>query len=183
MTVEIVKYIAAESATLPTRGSKRAAGWDIYAAAPAELRPYQAVMIPTHIAIEIPENHVYMLFPRSGFSFKNQILIPNSVGVIDEDYRGMMALTVMWTPDPLTVMEIYDARERVDVEAPAGFALRYREDAVFRVKKGDRITQGILLEYKEQCWNEAKHLTPTDRGANGFGSTGLRADDPGAKRG
>lgn len=184
--IETIKCILEGGAQLPTRGSLKAACWDIYAAEEAELRPYQAHKLTTGIRTELPENHVLLLFPRSGFSFKNQILLPNSVGVIDEDYRGLSALTAIWMPDPVSVIA---TRVRMPKQDPYLVAtdtmpapvveLSYREDAVFKVKKGDRITQAMLLEYKEQNWEIHDALSPTARGDGGFGSTGLRAADTG----
>jgi dUTP pyrophosphatase len=180
--VQNIYYVAGKDAQVPTRGSKHAAGWDLYAAEDAVLTPFKSMTIATHLAIEIPEWYVYFLFPRSGFSIKQQMILPNSVGVIDEDFRGNMLLAMMWMPDPISVIETY-----IVTNDPYEFPekplhevkLRYREDARFEIKKGDRITQGILMPYAEQVWHAKESLTPTDRGTGGLGSTGIRAKDPG----
>ena len=79
-----------ENATLPTRGSEYAAGWDLYAniEEPLILQPGQLAKISSGIAIELPENTFGGVFARSGLSTKKGLRPANCVGVVDEDYRG-----------------------------------------------------------------------------------------------
>lgn len=182
----IIAYRADDGVARPLRGSAGAAAWDIAAAEDAALKPYVAARISSGIRARIPEGHCLLILSRSGFSFKNQIIIPNSVGVIDEDYRGIIGLGMMWAPSPLDVIELAE----VFGTPPDGFSrlnhekherthlrLRYREDAVFKVRRGDRIAQALLIPYVEQEWRQFDALPETARGENGFGSTGLRVED------
>lgn len=187
----MIPYVAEGSEVkAPTRGTEGAAGWDVYAAEDAVLKPFQAVMIATGVRAAIPEGHCLLLMPRSGLSFKQQILQPNSVGLIDEDYRGPMKLTAIWMPEPLSVIELYETFGhppesycRDNGHERTHHRLRYRKDAVFEIKRHDRITQALLIEYVEQDWSKCNALPATLRGGDGFGSTGVRAPDAGTVRG
>ena len=186
MGKEIIRYVPGPGfLKAPVRGSDGAACWDILATEDAELTPFKAVKIATALSCALPKNHVLLLLPRSGFSFKNQILIPNSLGVIDSDFRGSMSLTMLWMPDPLGVLDIFyhpygcgDDLIRQDAGLSLEYRLGYQKDAVFKIEKGHRITQALLVEYKEQDWEAVDALEPTRRGDGGFGSTGLRPEDP-----
>lgn len=156
----------------PVRGSAGAAAWDLRAAEDVDLKPYQATKIRSGLKAAIPPEHALLILSRSGFAFKSQIILPNGVGLIDEDYRGEIGLGAMWMPDPLVALEV---RESVR----GGYELRRRKDAVFSIRKGDRIVQALLIKYVEQDWREAAELEATSRGDNGFGSTGLRSEDAG----
>lgn len=172
--METIPCTIDEHGALPFHGSKGAAGYDLFAAEPVELFPYRAVKISTGITVALPERTFLMIAPRSGFSFKNQILMPNSIGIIDSDYRGIMSITVIWTPDPVSVMQVEQ------VTTPAGhinFDLKYRSDAVFTINKHDRIAQAVLVPFVPMIWRPNSVLPPTARGDGGFGSTGIRPGD------
>jgi len=177
---------------IPTRGTEHAAGWDLYSMESLVLRPYQAVKVSTGIKCALPAGSVLFVLPRSGFSVHNQILMPNSVGVIDEDYRGLVMITLLWTPDPLKVIagniNLQDLRHaqnylagqerplKEDREFPV--TLNWSKDAVFVVGKFERIAQCLLLPYLEQDWRKVDELPDTGRGEGGFGHTGLGAHNP-----
>lgn len=177
---------------VPIRGTEHAAGWDLYSMEDIILRPYQAVKVSTGVKCALPAGTALFVLPRSGFSTKNQILMPNSVGIIDEDYRGLVMITLLWTPDPLAFMvgkinledlqhaQTYlDGQERPlqeDKEFPV--MLSWNKNAVFRVGKFERIAQCLLLPYLEQDWRKVDELPDTGRGDGGFGHTGLGAHNP-----
>ena len=79
-----------ESATAPTRGSEYAAGWDLYLdnAEEVVIQPGETKLMPTNIAVEIPEGCFGAIYARSGLATKQGLRPANCVGVIDEDYRG-----------------------------------------------------------------------------------------------
>ena len=157
MQIKIKPHEGFREEWLPKRGSAGAAGWDICAAEDVVLLPFKPTLVPVKFDIEIPPGTAMLILPRSGNALKKGIIIPNSPGLIDEDYRGHAATIMMWIPDP---------------------ALNEPEDAgrFFIVKSGDRIAQALLIEYRIQQWEIVDELSTTGRGRGGFGST-----DTGAK--
>ncbi|WP_243401621.1 dUTP diphosphatase, partial [Leptospira ellisii] len=79
-----------QNAELPLLQTKHSAGYDVHACLDSDLilEPGKVVLVPTGLAFSIPEEFHFEIRPRSGFSTKNRILIPNSPGTIDSDYRG-----------------------------------------------------------------------------------------------
>lgn len=138
MKVKIVN----EYAQLPTRGSKDAAGVDLYCPFHIKVPADSQKKIPLGIAVEIPKEHMGLLVPRSSMS-KTPLRCANSVGVIDADYRG----------------EISIVYENVSCE----------DYTIFR---GDRIAQLIIVPIAVVDVEEAQTLSETERGAGGYGSTG-----------
>ena len=136
-----------ENATLPTRGSEYAAGWDLYAnlEEPLILQPGQLAKISSGIAIELPENTFGGVFARSGLSTKKGLRPANCVGVVDEDYRGPV------------IVPLYN-----DSENPA------------IIEPNERVAQLIILPYVDCEINEVEELSTTERAESGFGSTGTK---------
>ena len=101
------------------------------------------MLVPTGLAIALPPGYELQVRPRSGLALKNGIVLPNSPGTVDEDYRGELQVIVM----------------------NAG-------DAPFTVERGMRIAQAVLAPVIRASWQETDTLPETARGAGGFGSTG-----------
>lgn len=176
---KIIKYIPSDSTIIaPHRGSDRAAAWDMHAAQDVELRPYEYVRIPAGIRAELPEGYVLLILPRSGFSFKNQIIAPNAVGVIDEDFRGDMWITACWQPNPIEALQAELGQIMKAGCMQQTVTLKTNPNLTFKVQKGDRIAQALLVKYEEQHWEKVNELTVTARGDGGFGSTGIRTERP-----
>lgn len=110
-----------------------------------ELKPFQRALIPTGLFLEIPEGFECQVRPRSGLALKKGITVLNSPGTIDADYRGEV-----------------------------GVILINLSDETFVVENGERIAQLVFAEYKQAKWIETEVLTETERGAGGFGSTGVK---------
>ena len=133
-------------AILPARQTPLAAGMDLYACgSPVTIPPMGHAVIPTGIAIELPEGYGAFLFARSGLAIKSGVKPRNGVGVVDADYRGEI---------------------RVGLENLSGVA--------FRVEPGDRIAQMVILRVDEAEIEEVEELSDTARGGGGFGSTGKK---------
>ena len=130
---------------LPSYATSGAAGMDLVAAvfASVTIMPGGRALIPTGLVVALPPGHELQIRPRSGLALKNGIVLPNSPGTIDEDYRGEVQVIVM----------------------NAG-------EAPFTVERGMRIAQAILAPVVRAVWHETDSLDDTDRGAGGFGSTG-----------
>ncbi len=130
---------------LPSYATAGAAGMDICAAVtePVTIPPGRRALIPTGLTIALPPGYELQIRPRSGLALKHGILLPNSPGTIDEDYRGEIQVIVM-----------------------------NASDEHFTITRGLRIAQAVLSPVVRAAWQEVEALGTTDRGAGGFGSTG-----------
>ena len=131
---------------LPAYATAGAAGIDLLAAVndPIVIPPGGRTLIPTGIAIALPPGYELQVRPRSGLALKHGIVLPNSPGTVDEDFRGELQVIVM----------------------NAG-------TENFTVERGMRIAQAVLAPVVRIAWQEVEDLDTTTRGAGGFGSTGV----------
>lgn len=132
-----------DTAVIPTRGSEKAAGYDLYATANYDIAPHSTVKVGTGISIALPDNSFGAIFARSGLATKKGLRPANCVGVCDSDYRGEYIV-------PLH----NDTDEMMSIEA------------------GERIAQLIVMPFIPVEFEEVDELDETERGAGGFGSTG-----------
>lgn len=130
---------------IPTKGSEKAAGHDLYAAIekPIEIRPHETEKISTGLSIALPPYTFGAIFARSGLATKKGLRPANDVGVIDEDYRGSIIV-----------------------------ALHNDSNDTQRVEPGERIAQLIVLPYIAITFEEVNELSSTKRGGTGFGNSG-----------
>ena len=133
-----------KNAVTPTYGSSASAGADLYALCDdIIIKPHETILIHTGIAVEIPEGYVGLVFARSGLASKRSLAPANKVGVIDSDYRGEIMV-----------------------------ALHNHSESEQSIASKERIAQLVIAPYITADFNEVSELCDTDRGANGFGSTG-----------
>ena len=133
------------NAILPTYGSERAAGADLYACLDQEvtIAPGQTAFIPTGLAMEIPEGCAGLIYARSGIACKRDLAPANKVGVIDSDYRGEF------------MVALHNHGQNMQTVAP-----------------GERIAQLVITPVLTPAYEETEELSDTQRAAGGFGSTG-----------
>lgn len=133
---------------LPTYASAGAAGADLRANLPGRgqlvLAPGARMLVPTGLRLAIPEGYEVQIRPRSGLALTHGITLPNSPGTIDCDYRGPLGVIVM----------------------NAG-------DAPFVILHGDRIAQMVVAPVVRASFSLVEDLPGSERGAGGFGSTGV----------
>jgi dUTP pyrophosphatase len=143
MRIKIVKLKS--QAIVPEYQTAGAAGMDIHACLGdvVVLQPMERRMIPTGIAIAVPEGYEAQIRARSGLSIKHGITTVNGVGTVDADYRGEIGVLLV----------------NLGTEA-------------FEVTHGMRIAQMVVAAYERVEWKEAETLDVTERGEGGFGSTG-----------
>ena len=131
---------------LPEYQTSHAAGLDLRAhlpAGPVTLGPLERQLIPTGLSLEIPVGYEAQVRPRSGLAVTHGIGIVNSPGTIDADYRGeIRVLLVNLSNEP------------------------------FVVNDGERIAQLVVAKHETITWQPAEVLSATQRGADGYGSTG-----------
>lgn len=130
---------------LPAYQTKGSACFDLHAhiERPIRIRAKTSVNIPTGLSFEIPEGYVMLVHSRSGHGFKYGLRLVNCTGVIDSDYRGEV---------------------RVGIQNDG--------DIDYIVQVGERVAQAMVIACPQQELVEVQELTDTDRGINGFGSTG-----------
>lgn len=132
---------------IPQYETAGAAGCDVRAwvKEPVFVHPGETKFIPLGFAMALPENMAALLLPRSGLGTKSGIVLGNLVGLIDSDYRGEVAVAV-WN--------------------------RNTEGMPFKIGRGDRIAQMVIVPVLRAECVEVDSLECTERGAGGFGSTG-----------
>jgi len=128
---------------VPARAYAGDAGLDLSACERVELGPGERALVPTGLAVAIPEGHAGYVQPRSGLAAKHGISIVNTPGLVDSGYRGELLVNLVNT----------DAREP------------------FVVEPGMRIAQLVILELPEIELVEVDELPPSERGVRGFGSS------------
>ena len=143
MKIEIKKL--RENAKIPSRGSRYAAGYDLYACIEksVEIMPHTTEKIGTGLSIAVPDGYFGAIFARSGLAAKEGIRPANCVGVADSDYRGEYIV-----------------------------ALHNDTDMPRTIEPQERIAQLVIMPFLEADFEEVENLSETDRGAGGFGSTG-----------
>lgn len=134
-----------DKAVIPTQGSAKAAGYDMYACCDdvVIIEPHKTVKIGTGLAIQPPKGYFGAIFARSGLATKNGLRPANCVGVADEDYTGEY------------IVALHNDTKTSQVINP-----------------GDRIAQLVFLPYLSVEFKEVDELEQTERGSGGFGSTG-----------
>ena len=143
-----VKIINKSSNPLPFYQTESSAGMDLYANLETSitLDSLERQLIPTGVFIELPIGFEAQIRPRSGLAFKNGILIVNSPGTIDADYRG-----------EIKVLLVNLSKEK------------------FVIQSGERIAQMVVAKHERIDWQEVQtieELSQTKRGSGGYGSTG-----------
>ena len=120
------------------------AGADLVARTDVVLGPGERALVPTGIAIALPDGYVALIHPRSGLATKHGITIVNAPGTVDAGYRGEIAVTLLNTD----------------------------RDATFTVHRGDRIAQLVIQQVSRARFVRAESLPGSHRGEGGFGSSG-----------
>lgn len=142
-----VQIINKSKHSLPQYATSSSAGMDLRANLdnPIVLKPLQRCLVPTGLYIALPEGFEAQIRPRSGLALKKGITLLNTPGTIDADYRGEIGVIV------------------INISA---------ED--FIIEDGERIAQMVIARYEQAEWQEVEVLEDTERGAGGFGHTGVK---------
>lgn len=132
---------------LPQYATALSAGLDLRAnlEAPITIEPLQRVLVPTGLFMALPEGFEAQVRPRSGLAIKRGITVLNTPGTIDADYRGEI-----------------------------GVILINLSQETFVVEDGERIAQMVIARHEQAQWDEVEVLDETERGAGGFGHSGVK---------
>ena len=133
------------SAELPTYAHPGDAGMDIRSIEELTIEPGARALVHTGLVMVLPPGYEAQVRPRSGLALKNGVTVLNTPGTIDEGYRGEIGVIL------------------------ANFG-----SEPFKVEKGAKIAQMVIAKYEKIEWDEVEVLDETERGAGGFGSTGVK---------
>lgn len=139
-----LKVAVKEGMPIPEHAKKGDAGLDLRSTVTTEVHPKQVVMVGSGLRVEIPRGYFGLIAPRSSIAALHNVTLANTPGVIDSGYRGEIMLP------------LYNSGNETYV-----------------VKKGDRIAQLIIIPCMECECVDSDDLSKTERGSDGFGSTGV----------
>lgn len=142
-----IKFINKSDNPLPKYESEQAAGMDIrcYLPAPVTLQPLERKLLPTGLYMELPAGYEAQIRPRSGLAQKRGLTVLNSPGTIDADYRGEIGIILInLSQEPQTI------------------------------ESGERICQMVIAHHEQPAIEEVVVLSDTERGAGGFGHSGVK---------
>ena len=131
---------------LPAYATALSAGMDLRANLdePIVLKPLQRCLVPTGLFLALPEGYEAQVRPRSGLALKRGVTVLNSPGTVDADYRGEVGVIL------------------INLSAEE-----------FVIEDGERIAQMVIARHEQVMWEEVEILSETERGAGGFGHTGV----------
>ena len=146
-TVSVTRLEHGKDLALPEYATEQSAGLDLLAAISEAktLKPGERALIPTGLAMALPDGYEAQIRPRSGLALKHGISLVNSPGTIDADYRGEVGVIII---------------------------NHGNED--FTIERGMRIAQMVIAPYTQAQFSEVLELPESGRGAGGFGSTGTK---------
>ncbi len=141
-----VKIVKNNPFNLPAYETKGSAGVDLqaYIESPIVLKPMERSLVPTGLFIELPEGYEAQVRARSGLAIKHGISLVNGIGTIDSDYRGEIKVILI-----------------------------NLGDKDFTINNGDRIAQMVFIKHEQVNFELVEKLDETQRGAGGFGHTGV----------
>ena len=143
MKVLVHRLPHAEGLPLPAYATEGAAGMDLLAAREMVIPPGGRALVPTGLAVAIPDGFEMQVRPRSGLALKHGVTVLNAPGTVDSDYRGEVGVILLNTgAEP------------------------------FSIARGERIAQAVFAPVTRAAWEEVVVLPETQRGTGGFGSTG-----------
>ena len=143
----ICKIVNKSTNATPAYATAQSAGMDLRAnlESPVILKPMERAMIPTGLFIELPVGYEAQVRPRSGLAAKHGITVLNTPGTIDADYRGeIKVILINLSTEP------------------------------FEIQHGERIAQMVIAKHETVQWEDVEVLSDTERGAGGFGSSGVK---------
>ncbi|MCR4592962.1 MAG: dUTP diphosphatase [Bacteroidaceae bacterium] len=142
-----IKIVNRSHHALPQYATEQSAGVDLRAnlEAPIELRPMERRLIPTGLYLSLPKGFEAQVRPRSGLAIKHGITVLNTPGTIDADYRGEICVIL----------------------------INLSSDN-FVIEDGERIAQMIIVRHEQAEWEQVEVLDETERGAGGFGHSGVK---------
>lgn len=134
-------------AVVPKYQSAGASGFDLHALEDMDIKAGDTVLVKTGLSVAVPAGYELQVRPRSGMALKTNLVVANSPGTVDSDYRGEVCVIM---------------KNSLGIKAHQ------------KISKGDRIAQGVIVPVVQAEIEEVEELDETQRGAGGFGSTGTK---------
>ncbi|WEY98909.1 dUTP diphosphatase [Bacillus subtilis] len=162
-----IKRLSPDAQT-PTYAHATDAGFDLVAAADVIIEPGATTCVPTGLAFEIPEGYEMQIRPRSGITLKTPLRV--QLGTVDYGYTGEVGVIVDnisrgdWGSTP-RLRELNGETEHLDDT--------YYPKSTYIIRKGDRLAQAVIKPVEQVVFTEVDALGDSDRGAGGFGSSGV----------
>ncbi|WP_060210526.1 dUTP diphosphatase [Sporosarcina koreensis] len=150
-------------AVMPTKAHASDSGFDLVASADVIIAPGETAVVPTGIAVQLPADYEATVRPRSGVTAKTKLRV--QLGTIDNGYNGEIGVIVD------NIAEV--GREDCGVNYIDG-SPEYYESASYLIRKGDRIAQLVITRLPDVVGVEVEDVEITERGAHGFGSSGVK---------
>jgi dUTP pyrophosphatase len=176
-------------AVIPRYAHEGDAGFDLVAIEDTIIEPGETKLVRTGLAISLPPNYELQIRPRSGISLRTKLRVANAPGTVDAGFRGEIGVIVDNIADKYVkfhvneygVYEITDtARGNVfDVSGSPVESISFGKypHNTYIIRKGDRIAQAVIKPVEQAHFIEVDELDETERGANGFGSSGVKQLD------
>ncbi|WFO97874.1 dUTP diphosphatase [Bacillus subtilis] len=166
-----IKRLSPDAQT-PTYAHATDAGFDLVAASDVIIEPGATACVPTGLAFEIPDGYEMQIRPRSGITLKTKLRV--QLGTVDAGYRGEVGVIV-------------DNIAPLNMEVPFDYGPLMVTGEIYRmngdlpqfsyiIRKGDRIAQAVIKPIEQAVFTEVAELGDSDRGAGGFGSSGVIAE-------
>lgn len=164
-------------AVIPVKAHASDAGFDLVAVEDTIIEPGETVLIKTGLAFELPEGFEMQIRPRSGVTLKTKLRV--QIGTVDSNYRGEIGVIV----DNIAPVDDCDKIAFVPIKVD-GKPMDVIEDGPFDnvrygsyiIRKGDRIAQAVIQRLPDVELIEVEALGDSERGAGGFGSTGVKSE-------
>src|SRR5690554_1911432 len=167
-----------DNAIIPSKAHATDSGFDLYASEDVIIEPGETTVVPTGIAVHLPEGYEAQVRPRSGITAKTKLRV--QLGTIDNAYRGEIGVIVD-NIDNITQLSMEGFAERWAVRDVSNRPTDVSEEIdvnSYLIRKGDRIAQLVIQPLPAvEAYEVEGELEETERGEGGFGSTGVREGD------
>lgn len=160
-------------AVIPKYAYDGDAGFDLVAVEDVIIEPGETKLVPTGIAIELPPGYEMQVRPRSGISLRTKLRVV--LGTVDSGYRGEIGVIV----DNITSEQYYTYKQYFELLTTEGERIDAKYpywEGTYIIRKGDRIAQAVIKSVEQAHFIEVGELDETERGANGFGSSGVKEE-------
>jgi dUTP pyrophosphatase len=161
-------------AVIPQYAHEFDAGFDLVAVEDVIIEPGETKLVRTGLAMSLPPGYELQIRPRSGISLRTKLRVANAPGTVDAGFRGEIGVIVdniAPKTDYMTpIVRQIDGKE-IDYDEDETFAW-----GTYIIRKGEKIAQGVIKPVEQAHFVEVDELDETDRGANGFGSSGVKSE-------
>ena len=157
------------NAVIPKYAHEGDVGFDLVAVEDVVIEPGETALIKTGIALELPQGYELQVRPRSGITLRTKLRV--QLGTIDSNYRGEIGVIV----DNISIVKPGWAKWVLDAKGEKIRTIGSYLLGTHKISKGDRIAQAVIAPVVQATFEEVDELSDSERGQNGFGSSGVTA--------